>query len=82
MTYTEFCKEKPILYGTITVNGKQKIGSFKPLHNPHSNSIAYHYYTFTGNMGAGGFTLKRAYDLFSKKRLSLNPANGDPSNYV
>lgn len=82
MTYTEFCKEKPILYGTIRVDGKNKIGSFKPLYNPHSNSIAYHYYTFNGNAGHGGFTLRKAYDLFSKNRLSINPEHGNPANYV
>lgn len=70
MTYSEFTSEKPILWGSIYVNGSPKFGMFKPEHNKHSNKICYHYYTPKGNKGTGGFTMRKAYRLFDSGKLT------------
>lgn len=82
MEYQQFAKEKPILYGSITVDGKSKIGCFKPEWWHHSNSLGYTYYSPKGNKGKGGFTFHRAYVLFINGALSVDAANGDPKNYI
>jgi hypothetical protein len=82
MDYIEFAKAPPILYGYMTVNGKQKIGSFKAEWNHNSNSLCYQYYSPKGNKGQGGFTLMKAFNLFAANRLSTNPADGNPDNYL
>lgn len=82
MTYLEFAKTKPTLYGAITVNNTSKIGMFKPEWSRHSGQIDYAYYTFKGNKGKGGFTMMKAYKLFINKQLSINPQDGNPENYL
>lgn len=82
MTYLEFVSNTPVLYGQITVNDKSKIGTFKPLWNKYSNSLCYAYHTPKGRKGSGGFTLKKAYDLFNTNNLSIDPQMGLPENYV
>ena len=71
MTYLDFLKEKPILYGSITVNSKEKLGFFKPKFNRYSNNIEYQYYTLNGNIGKGGFTMLRAFNLLNINALKL-----------
>ena len=72
MNYLEFLKSPPaILEGTITCNGKQKDGYFKPLWNHWSNSLCYQYFTPKGRKGTGGFTLQRAYNLFTNNQLTV-----------
>jgi hypothetical protein len=75
-SYTEFLKKKPNLYGSISVNGKQKNGMFRPEFNPYSDAVDYHYYTAKGHKGTGGFTISKAYKLFSSGQLSTRPIKG------
>lgn len=82
MDFPTFAKEKPVLYGQITVNGKSKIGHFKPIWHSLTNTLQYIYHSPKGRKGKEGFTLKRAFDLLSNNRLSLDPTNGNPSNYL
>ncbi len=82
MNYLSFLHNAPILYGTIIVNNKCKIGQFKPEWNYLTNSLVYKYYTHKGNKGAGAFSTKRAYFLFTNGALSDNPQNGNPANYI
>jgi len=82
MTYLEFAKAPVRLYGQITVNGKSKIGQFRPHWSVYTNQLEYAYFTPNGNKGTGGFTLKRAYDLFANGRLTENPEHGDPDMYI
>lgn len=71
MTYIEFVKAlPPVLSGTISVNGKEKQGVFKPCWNHWSNSLCYQYFTENGRKGKGGFTLSRAYSLFINGQLT------------
>lgn len=79
MTFPEFSKTKPVLYGSINHNGKQKIGSFVPKWVGLSNSLNY---ILNGRKGNPGFTLKRAWELFEAKRLTTNPEDGKPENYL
>lgn len=81
MTYLEFVKSPPVLFGQITCNGKGKIGEFKPLWNHWSNSLCYQYFTPKGRKGIGGFTLQRAYNLFTRNQLTTDPGHGKPENY-
>jgi len=80
--FLKFAKSPPILYGQITVNDKTKIGCFKPLWNKYSNQLDYAYFTPKGKKGTGGFTLKRAYDLFILGRITNNPEHGKLENYI
>jgi len=80
--FIEFAHKPMKLYGQITVNGKSKIGEFKPEWSRYSNQLEYQYYTPNGRKGTGGFTLKRAFDLFNAGRLSDNPEMGKPENYI
>lgn len=82
MTQLEFIKSTPVLYGWIMDNGVQRIGSFRPLFNKYTNSVAYAYYTPKGNKGKGGFTIGRGFTLLEKGQLSTNPDKGDPNNYI
>lgn len=82
MTYSEFATQKPILYGQMMYNGKSKIGSFKAIWQGVSNSLIYTFHTPEGKKSKGGFTLKRAWALFEAGRLSTNPENGKPENYL
>lgn len=82
MDYSVFCKELPVLYGQITINGRSKVGQFKPIWSHLTNSRIYQFYTHKGHKGSGGFTLNRAYSLFLQNRLSLNPQEGNPNNYI
>lgn len=82
MTYSEFAKQTPILYGQINVCEKSKIGQFRPEWNRYTNSLHYQYYSFSGNKGEGGFTLIKAFKLFEGNRLSIDPENGNPKNYL
>jgi hypothetical protein len=82
MTYFSFLDTAPILYGTIIVNGKCKIGQFKPEWNYLTNSLVYRYYTHKDNKGTGGFSTKKAFALFTAGCLSTNPQDGDPANYI
>ena len=82
MNYLEFLSAKPVLFGSTMHNGKQKIGSYQPAFNRYSNRIEYQFYTEKGNKGKGGFTLKRAFDLFSSGLLSFDPESGKKENYV
>ncbi len=72
-TFASFAKYPPILYGSIVVGGKEKSGSFVPLWNKYSNSMTYHYHTLKGHKGTGGFTLMKAFRLFSAGALTTNP---------
>ena len=71
MNYIEFSSQRPVLAGSITVNGRNKGGIFKAEYNRWSNSIDYAYYTEKGNKGKGGFTLKRAFALMNAGILKL-----------
>lgn len=82
MDYITFAKEKPTLYGQIVVKNKAQIGHFKTIWDPLTNSCVYWYFTPKGRKGKGGFTLKRAYDLFKSGGLSTNPEAGKPENYL
>lgn len=82
MTYSEFANQKPVLYGQITVNGKSKIGSFRPTWWSLTNSLGYTYHSPSGNKGQGGFTLQKAHNLLMSGRLTTNPDDGNPSNYL
>ena len=82
MTYPEFAKSRPVLFGQIVCNGKVKIGEFRPSWNRWSNSATYQYFTPKGKKGAGGFTLQRAFKLFSTGQLTTNPEHGKPENYL
>lgn len=76
MNFIDFAKKPPaVLHGTITVNDKAKTGQFRPKWNHWSNSLIYAYYTETGRKGTGGFTLKRAYNLYQSGQLTIKPAN-------
>ena len=81
MNYIEFAKKPVRLYGAITVSGKSKIGQFRPVWNRWTNSLEYGYFTPNGRKGSGGFTLKRAYDLFLSGIITENPEHGKPENY-
>lgn len=72
-TYNSFQKERPILYGSIMVNGREKIGMFRAEYNPYSNKQDYRFYSPQGNKGQGGFTIDRAFALYQEGRLSLKP---------
>ncbi len=82
MDFIQFAKEKPILYGQMTMNNKCKIGQFKAEWQHLSNSLIYNYYTHSGGKGQGGFTLRKAHALLINGRLSINPEHGNPDNYV
>lgn len=82
MNYLSFLNDAPVLYGPIIVNTKCKIGQFKPEWNYLTNSLVYKYYTHKGNKGAGAFSTKRAFHLFTSGSLTTNPENGNPENYI
>lgn len=82
MTYLEFAHTPPRLYGQIIHNGKCKIGQFKPTWSRYTNQLEYSYFTTNDKKGTGGFTLKRAFELFEIGRLSTNPEDGKPENYL
>ena len=82
MTYSEFAKTTPVLYGYMMANGKQLIGTFKPLWNKYSNSCNYFYMGKNGRKTKYGMTLTKTFNLISANRLSTDPANGDLSNYL
>jgi hypothetical protein len=82
ITFSEFAHSPQILYGQITVNGKSKIGQFRPKWSRYTNQLEYCYFTPQGNKGTGGFTLKKAFNLFVLGRLTTNPEHGKPENYV
>lgn len=82
MTYADFAKQTPTLYGQIVVNGSPKIGAFKPIWNRYTNSPCYRYYTPGNRPGKGGFTIKKAYRLFEANRLSVDPEYGKPEFYL
>lgn len=82
MTYSAFAAQKPVLYGQIMHNNKSKIGSFRPVWQGLSNSLIYAYHLPNGKKSTGGFTLKRAFDLFKAGRLTTNPEHGNPNNYL
>lgn len=81
-SYIEFTKNPPTLYGHITINGKSKIGSFRPEWNHKINALAYCYYSPKGRKGQGGFTLWKAFVLLNNERLSTNPEMGKLENYL
>ena len=81
-TYAEFAHKAETLYGQITVNGKSKIGQFRPTWSRYTNQLEYCYFTPQGNKGTGGFTMHRAFNLFQMGKLSNNPEHGKPENYV
>lgn len=82
MTYSEFAKETPVLYGYMMANGKQLIGVFKPIWNKYSNTLCYFYMGKNGRKTKYGMTLIRTFSLVEMNRLSADPANGDPANYL
>ncbi len=81
-TYKDFVHSPVRLYGQITVNGKSKIGEFRPKWSRYSNQLEYAYFTPKGNKGTGGFTMAKAFQLFKDGRLTTNPEHGKPENYV
>lgn len=81
MTYSEFAKETPVLYGYMMANGKQLIGVFKPSWNKYTNSCNYFYMGKNGRKTKYGMTLLKTFSLVGT-RLSTDPANGDPANYL
>lgn len=82
MTLLDILQNKPTLYGSIMVKGRQKIGSFRPKYNKYTNTIMYAYYTERGNRGQGGFTLNTGYHLLNRGQLSLDPEKGKRENYL
>jgi hypothetical protein len=74
--------EIKILYGTISVKGKQKIGSFRLEYNKYSDRMEYLYYTEKGHKGTGGFSMLMASLLLEQGRLSTNPEFGKSENYI
>lgn len=82
LSYIQFIKLTPILYGQIHVNGHIKIGSFRSTWNKYTNSFQYLYFTPNGNKGSGGFTLTKAYQLYKANKLHIDPDKGHPENYI
>ncbi|NDV68637.1 hypothetical protein [Dysgonomonas sp. 25] len=83
MTYFEFIKEKPTLYGSTTdQNYKQRIGTYQPCFNKYTNTMCYFFMAKNGRKTQYGFTLKRAFHLFRFGKLSTNPEKGNPDNYI
>jgi uncharacterized protein YifE (UPF0438 family) len=80
--FKDFVHKPEKLFGQITVNGKSKIGEFRPSWSKYTNQLEYSYYTPQGNKGTGGFTMKRAFVLFNAGKLSKNPEHGKPENYI
>lgn len=70
MSYVSFLKQKPVLYGNITVNGVGKFGMFRATYNPLTNKDDYQFYTLKGKKGKGGFTMDKAYSLFKNGKLT------------
>lgn len=66
MNYLDFAQKPPILFGQITMNGKSKIGSFKPLWHGMTNSLMFIYHSPKGHKGQGGFTLRKHFIYLSK----------------
>lgn len=82
MTYSEFTKETPVLYGYMMANGRQLIGTFKPIWNKYSNSLCYFYVGKNGRKSKYGMTLTKTFNLVSANRLSTDPEKGDIKNYL
>ena len=72
MSYVSFIKSTPVLYGTITVNGKTKFGEFRSEYNPLTNKNEYRYYSLKGKRGQGGFTHEKAYALLKSGKLKTD----------
>lgn len=83
MTYLDFIQQKPILYGSTTdQNYKQRIGTYKPCFNKYTNTICYFFMNSNGRKTQYGFTLKRAFDLFTSGKLSTDSEKGNSKNYI
>lgn len=81
LSFRDFARNPPVLYGQITVNGKCRIGSFRTRWDKHAG-FCYGYYTEGGRRGSGGFTLGRAYRLYCTGLLSVDPEKGKSSSYI
>jgi hypothetical protein len=75
LSYRSFIKTTPVLYGTITVNGKPKFGEFRSEYNPKTNKNEYRYYTLNGKKGQGGFTHDKAFALYKSGKLKTNKSD-------
>jgi len=84
MTQIDFINDTPILYGsTIGRNGKQYIGSYKPVFNKYTNKIGYAFCSKKGRINNNmSFTVGYAYKLYQSGRLSTDPERGDEKNYL
>ena len=89
MTYTEFRKETPILYGIVYFEKTSpKIGAYVYKQNPYTGMYVYRYYSIVSKNGKnhlrkGNYAIyrKRAFELFTNGQLSLDPENGNKENW-
>lgn len=83
LTYPVFAAQKPVLYGQLIINGKSKIGSFRAEWKYFPvNALVYFYYSPAGKKSRIAINLKAAFNRYTEGRLTTDPGNGKPENYL